>query len=291
MHKKQSEALKICDGALLEHPDIVGVGRTRRTINIYAMKELSMAELKKSRAIDGMIEIYPFGVRKEQIKINVRKVGRIIPYRRIRPAKGGVSIGHYKGSTGTFGCLVRDANTGEVFILSSNHVLADINRAAQGDLILQPGPADGGTREDKIATFERAVPIDFENHNLVDAAIAKPISIADVDYDIIGIGIPTSVISRVRRGMKVQKVGAVTNHTIGEVEDIGVSIKVEYDQGTAIFRNQIITTPMARPGDSGSLLLSPRSKACGLLLGGPDNGIITVYNYINDVLRELGVEL
>ncbi len=101
VRKNQSEALKNCDGALLEHPDVVGVGITKRAINIYTTKELSMAELKKSSSIDEMIEICPFGVKKEQVEINVRKVGKIIPYKRIRPARGGVSIGRYEGAAVT----------------------------------------------------------------------------------------------------------------------------------------------------------------------------------------------
>jgi hypothetical protein len=36
----------------------------------------------------------------------------------------GVSIGHYKGTAGTAGCLVKDKKTGEILILSNAHVLA-----------------------------------------------------------------------------------------------------------------------------------------------------------------------
>ena len=59
---------------------------------------------------------------------------------RIRPAPGGVSIGHRDITAGTLGCLV--AKNGQTFILSNNHVLANSNEADPGDPILQPGPYD-----------------------------------------------------------------------------------------------------------------------------------------------------
>jgi hypothetical protein len=46
---------------------------------------------------------------------------------RMRPAQGGVSIGHYKITAGTLGCLVRDGKGG-TYILSNNHVLANSQR-------------------------------------------------------------------------------------------------------------------------------------------------------------------
>lgn len=42
-----------------------------------------------------------------------------------RPAKPGMSIGHYRITAGTFGALVRDQKTGDLLILSNNHVLAN----------------------------------------------------------------------------------------------------------------------------------------------------------------------
>lgn len=81
-----------------------------------------------------------------------------------RPAKPGMSIGHYKISAGTFGAVVRDKNTGQLLILSNNHVLANITdgtdaRSKIGDPILQPGRYDGGTDKDVIAHLERFVPL------------------------------------------------------------------------------------------------------------------------------------
>src|SRR4030067_2386517 len=56
---------------------------------------------------------------------------------RWRPAPGGVSIGHFRITAGTFGCVVRDRASGSRLILSNNHVLANSNDASPGDAILQ----------------------------------------------------------------------------------------------------------------------------------------------------------
>jgi len=61
-----------------------------------------------------------------------------------RPAPLGVSIGHPDITAGTLGFKVRDGS-GNPYILSNNHVMANINQASIGDHILQPGAYDGGT--------------------------------------------------------------------------------------------------------------------------------------------------
>ena len=53
----------------------------------------------------------------EGVKIDVIEVGQLRALQartdRWRPAPGGVSIGHYKITAGTFGAIVRDRNTGD----------------------------------------------------------------------------------------------------------------------------------------------------------------------------------
>src|SRR3989449_10313618 len=79
--------------------------------------------------------------------------------RRIRPAPGGVSIGHIQITAGTLGVLARP--NGRPVILSNNHVLANQNAGRVGDPILQPGPADGGRLQATIARLLDFVPIPF----------------------------------------------------------------------------------------------------------------------------------
>src|SRR5438046_1832351 len=68
---------------------------------------------------------------------------RAQPFRgRYRPPTGGGSVGHFKITAGTIACLVRKDRA--LYILSNNHVLANVNTGQAGDPVLQPGPYDGG---------------------------------------------------------------------------------------------------------------------------------------------------
>lgn len=92
---------------------------------------------------------------------------------RVRPARGGMSTGHVRITAGTFGCIVRDVNTGEELMLSNNHVFADINKAEIGDMILQPGSYDGGREgDDTIATLHGFYPISFSGGS--DPGVPEP---------------------------------------------------------------------------------------------------------------------
>lgn len=234
----------------------------------------------------------------------------------------GVSIGHVYITAGTFGCLVR--RRGELFILSNNHVLADLNKGNPGDPILQPGPADGGTAGDAIATLEEFVPLDFgttepecriatllatglntlaelvgSRHRLepvlqtpgvnrVDAALARPLSTDLVRPDILGIGVPTGV-GEATLGMKVQKSGRTTGHTTGMITQIDATVRIDYYGPSALFEGQLIASPMSQPGDSGSAVLDEDRRVVGLLFAGSDAA--TIITPIADVLTALRVEV
>src|SRR5712691_10453635 len=111
------------------------------------------------------------------IPVSQRVTGRLMalsdPTKRQRPAPMGFSVGHPAITAGTIGARVRDA-LGHVYILSNNHVLANSNGASIGDPEYQPGPFDGGTAADQIATLSDFQVISFAANgaNTIDAAIA-----------------------------------------------------------------------------------------------------------------------
>src|SRR5690349_11717693 len=111
------------------------------------------------------------------VPVKVRVSGRLMafsdPTKRQRPAPMGFSVGHPAITAGTIGARVRDA-LGNVYILSNNHVLANSNGASIGDAEYQPGPFDGGTAADQIATLTDFQQISFATNgaNTIDAAIA-----------------------------------------------------------------------------------------------------------------------
>ncbi|MEK6575434.1 MAG: hypothetical protein AABZ58_14085, partial [Chloroflexota bacterium] len=84
--------------------------------------------------------------------------------------------------------------------------------------------------------------------------------------------------------MPVRKSGRSTGLTTGEITVLDAAVNVGYGGGrTARFEGQIITGPMSRPGDSGSLLVAGDSlRAVGLLFAGSDQ--VTIYNPIQAVL-------
>lgn len=247
---------------------------------------------------------------------------------RARPAKPGMSIGHYRISAGTFGALVKDEVTGEPLILSNNHVLANATdgydgKSKVGDSILQPGAHDGGTPSDIIATLERFVPISKNTsasrcaiahkierglngvlrlvkpdykltfvkkssaRNLIDAAVAKPVKSQDVASDIVGLG-KISGISEVKLGNTLKKSGRTSGITSSKVNAIDVVLKVMIGpEEEATFYDQILTGPMAQPGDSGSIVIDSDMRAVGLLFAGSDQA--TIINPITTVMKLLKI--
>jgi hypothetical protein len=231
----------------------------------------------------------------------------------MRPARPGVSIGHYQITAGTLGCLVQRG--GQVFILSNNHVLANSNNAQLGDAILQPGPADGGTSADQIGTLEQFVPVGFgisgcgcsplgllrrllgsakplinePGNNTVDCAIARPLSADLVTPDILNIGIPTGA-GTATLGTPVQKSGRTTGHTTDQITQIDVTVSVNYG-GTniAVFTKQLMAGAMSQGGDSGSAVLDLNRQVVGLLFAGSTS--TTIMNPIQFVLDALQVQI
>ncbi len=238
---------------------------------------------------------------------------------RVRPAPGGVSIAHEKVTAGTLG-VVAHRTSGEPVILSNNHVLANGNDARVGDAILQPGPYDGGGPKDAIAKLADFVPIGFREQeldtlgrwlertlgrllepvglglrrlpsgktNLVDAAIAAPLSADLVAPDVLEIG-PVSGTVPATLGLAVRKSGRTTGLTRGKVTGLEATVEVDYGGKTAEFRGQIVSDILSRGGDSGSLIVDGANRAVGLLFAG---GTTTpILNPIDAVIAALGLTI
>ena len=289
-----SQTLKKNENELLAKANVVGVGigekikgglfTGRLCLKIYVEKKIPKKELSKEDLIPQKLS---------PIETDVEEAGKLIAFSntgRYRPALGGVSIGHYKITAGTLGCLVKDRKTGKILILSNNHVLANSNHAGKGDAILQPGPYDGGkSSADILAALDRWIEIKFgKQGNLVDAALARPKKIKQVKPEIILIGIPQGTV-KAKLDMFIQKSGRTTGYTTGKIKDIRATVKISYDQKTALFRNQILTTNISQGGDSGSLVLDMKKRAVGLLFAGSE--AVTVLNPISEVLKLLDVQL
>ena len=68
--------------------------------------------------------------------------------KRRRPIPGGFSIGHPMVPVGTLGAWMR--RNEETVAITNNHVAANLNQAAVGDPVYQPGVYDGGSSSDAV---------------------------------------------------------------------------------------------------------------------------------------------
>jgi hypothetical protein len=230
------------------------------------------------------------------------------PHRfRIRPAPGGVSVGHFAITAGTIGCLARGRNAprnNRLLMLSNNHVLANANDGKYGDCIAQPGPFDGGKcPADRIAILERFISINFSGGpNFVDCATGwcwpdlvrrELIFLSGGQQQFFRIGnVPVAP----ALGMAVGKSGRTTQLTNGRITGVGVTVNVNYGGGkVANFRDQIAirasSGDFSAGGDSGSSIWTFDSarRPVGLLFAG--GGGTTFANRMDRVVAALDIAL
>jgi hypothetical protein len=155
---------------LLAKQNVVGVGVGLKESNGQLTDQVAvvvLVEQKKPLAALTPEEMIPREL--EGMRTDVIEVGHLWANQsgqsrqKFRPViPSGVSVGHFKVTAGTLGTIVRDKATGDLFMLSNNHVLANSNDAVLGDAILQPAAMDGGQNPaDMVARLERYVKIDF----------------------------------------------------------------------------------------------------------------------------------
>jgi hypothetical protein len=312
--------------ALLNRPNVVACGigykvtatgpTDELSVVVSVTRKLPAAQLAESDMVPRVLD----GVKTDVIETGVFRAlqGPTDRWRPVIPP--GVSLGHINVTAGTFGCLVQRA--GQLFILSNNHVLANVNQAQRGDPILQPGRHDGGTPQDQVATLADYIPLDFgggaptcnlagavekalnvlaelvgSSHrimayqqtagsNQVDAALAQPSQPTIVTSEILGIGRPRGA-RPATLGTAVKKCGRTTGYTEGRIVQIDVTSQVAYGPGRATFHGQLMASGMSAPGDSGSAVLDMENYVVGLLFAGTD--VATLINPIQPVLQALNV--
>lgn len=220
---------------------------------------------------------------------------------RIRPLVRGSSVAHADVSAGTIGAFVRIAGTSAVHVLSNNHVLAASDRGQPGDAVLQPGPADGGTAQDRIGVLTVAVRLDADGPNLVDAAVAAVDDDVAVDASAHDGPVTAVVDPDAVRGL-VRKIGRTTGVTRGRISAFEVDgVPVGYDTGAFSFDDQIeiegVLGLFSDGGDSGSLITTEDDRlGVGLLFagsttGGPGGTAVTYANPLASVLAALDATL
>jgi hypothetical protein len=226
---------------------------------------------------------------------------------RQRPVFPGLSTGHFQITAGTIACFCRSTKAGDdsnvTYVLSNNHVFANVNKGQLGDAIYQQGPIDGGQAADTIAKLERFAPLNLggQTPNRVDAAIGRLADAVSIERAVNKIGNIAGTASATDR-MKVRKTGRTTGYTEGVVTDLEydalVGMSHEDPSIQAVFNGQIRIEPVSPfqaiglGGDSGSLVVDGGSQAAvGLYFAGPPGGEYGIANPIADVLRELEIAI
>ena len=250
---------------------------------------------KNVMSLDEMLPTHVQG-----IPVDVQEVGEVRPLVDLpdpclayTPARPGCSVGFDAPMAGTFGARVVGPD-GRRYILSNNHVLADLGRLPAGAPIFQAGLLDLAPTASRrqIARLARwsdfnAVPL------LLDCAIAEEISQGNLAGEILHVGLPAGV-GQAAEDMIVHKYGRTTRYTVGRVTSIAATIEIPYVTGLYRFDDQIqiegVGTAFAAAGDSGSLIVERQSAtAVGLLFGGSEVAVFA--NHIGDVLTAMRVTL
>jgi len=321
---------------LLSLDNVVGMGHGYREINGKQTDERCIVVLVENKIAKEELDsnhIVPQSL--EEHKTDIIEIGKVELLKsdgssrivKSRPAQPGMSIGHYKITAGTFGAVVRDNQTGELLILSNNHVLANVTngsdgRAKIGDHILQPGSYDGGNdNQDVIGYLERFIPIYNDQRpncplmngftklangvgklvnsnkgnstlvfkNKVDCAVARVKSSDLINPEILSIG-KVKGKREADLGMLVRKSGRTSGLTSAHIKALDAVVKVQLSASeAAVFTDQIVTEPFSQPGDSGSLVVDENNQAVGLLFAGSDKS--TICNKVDNVLEALDVSL
>jgi len=257
---------------LMSKSNVIGIGVGYRKRNgkvtdelvmkVYVSRKLKKDMLSKTDLVPPTIEFDKnrIGTDVEERKIPEAQVFTL----RSRPLIGGSSIGPAgsRGS-GTLGiCVTLDDD--ETYILSNNHVLAEVNQQRWGADIVQPSEADGGSAASDIIADLVVIPgIDFGTHtvhisgvpvtlpnpNHVDCALAQVrrpsppdpgSSFNNANREIHWVGYPAFLTKNLEDlklweiiemyARPVHKMGRTTEYTVGRVVDAAWDGFVDYSK-------------------------------------------------------------
>lgn len=153
---------RIRNGKILEEEQCIRVYVTRKMDEVQLKKELMLPKTIRGLPVDVVEsdEIYALQVKQEFH----------------RPMKGGLSFGNENITTGTFGWPME--KKGEKGLGSNGHVVTSDPSLPpekfKGDLILSPGPHDGGTKDQMAGKYRWHKQVEPSNSNcILSKGVAK----------------------------------------------------------------------------------------------------------------------
>jgi hypothetical protein len=266
------EAQRILSQKFLMQPGIVGVG-SGGSLRVY-IEDWSYAHMIPESILGYDVE--------------VKVIGKLYTLQRVRPLVGGISVGSSLIGAGTlsYAIILPD---GRIMLLSNRHVFY----GPPGTPILSPAVLDGGRIPDDVVGYidgyvEIKPPPSL---NKVDIALATT-TVQVLPNEIMNIGRINGVTTPTV-GMNVKKYGRTTGLTYGSITDDHVSVKVYGYEGMeyALFEDCIMTTAMAKGGDSGSILITLDNMLVGLIFAGNDNVTVACKAInVQEALRSLTIQ-
>jgi len=266
------EAVNILSQKFLMQPGIVGVG-SGGSLRVY-IEDWSYAHMIPESILGYNVE--------------VKVIGKLYTLQRVRPLVGGISVGSSLIGAGTlsYAIILPD---GRIMLLSNRHVFY----GPPGTPILSPAILDGGRIPDDVVGYIDGY-IEIKpppSLNKVDIALATT-TVPASPNEIINIGRINGV-ATATVGMNVKKVGRTSGLSYGSITDDHVSVKVYGYEGMeyALFEDCIMTTAMAKGGDSGSAALTLDNMLVGLIFAGNDNVTVACKaTNIQEALRSLTIQ-
>ena len=247
--------------------NVIGVGVARKRVGkidkrrlcvvFYVRKKLPLRRCLKRQRLPGSINGVP---------TDVIEAGT--PRLTARPGTLLVVPEDTMDNSGTLGAVIEDEENRR-YLLSNNHVLANINQNPIGHPIL------GEDMQTQIATLSAFVALDVNGPNEVDAALAE---LDDPSAVRTGLrrpagplldGTPTAAVL----GNEVCKRGASSGYTTGTIHSPLASKRIEDEQGDSLLVVDAIVIEdsdefFSVGGDSGSLIVDVEARrAMGLLIG------------------------
>ena len=281
----------------------IGIGAKHTTgepaVVVYVTRRLPGHQIPKAAMVPDKIQ----GVPTEVVQSPMARLAATTGDRKkkIRPLICGISVSRADGPSGTIGAFVRSKRPTDppgLMLLSNSYVLAPDAGKVAGTVVVQSSADDG--EPETIASVLRATRLHRTVPINVDAAIAQIVDRVPHDNVICEIGKVTGSAAPVK-DMLVEKHGRTSGHTTGRIAATGITAQVnDPDRHVELtflnlFRVEALKDDggsVADLGDSGSLVVEKTTrKAVGLLHAADDLGSFYFAHPIEDVLRELEIEL
>jgi len=292
-------------------------GKRTKTLAVLVCvsKKIAESQLYTEDIIPKAVNVSGHNVKTDVIQSGKFKALALIDFD--GPVKSGYSCGHPAISAGSVGPFAN--RNGKKCLVTNAHVGANTNKGKIGDPLYYPGPYDGGKPENTISHLVATIPIEMmasncpffravvwtcnglakffrrqsrlpspirQIANQVDCCAHELMPEIEIDEVIPYIGKPTGIMEA-ELGMKLQALGRTTGYTQGEVIGTEGDVQVSYEEGIAMYEDQILSDIRTDGGDSGSVALCG-TKLVGLRFAGGEG--IAIMNRIQTVFDELGLE-